>query len=181
MAGLPDVWGATAEEVAATYPCDELSSGPGRLLRAVGTPAPAADVYRWLCQLRVAPYSYDWIDNGGRTSPRRLVPGLDELAVGQRIASIFEVAQFTPDREITMTIRRGRLQQLFGPVVMTYRVSPAPGGSRLVGVLRIGRRRSGPLAPASRYLLSWGDLVMMRKQLRTLTRLAEQHGGGAVA
>ena len=64
-------WGSTPEERARGYACDVCVAGPDHaLFRAVDVDAPAAVVFRWLCQLRVAPYSYDWIDNGGRESPR---------------------------------------------------------------------------------------------------------------
>jgi len=35
--------------------------------------------------MRIAPYSYDGIDNLGCESPRVLIPGLDELAIGQKV------------------------------------------------------------------------------------------------
>ena len=78
------VWGATAAERSAPFPCDRHVSGTSdALFRAVDVDAPAPRAFRWLCQLRVAPYSYDCIDNGGRPSPRTLTPGLEQLVVGQ--------------------------------------------------------------------------------------------------
>ena len=67
-----DAWNATEAEraeLATDVPCDRLVPGGRRLVRAVDVDAPAPLVFRWLCQLRVAPYSYDTLDNlkkGGR-------------------------------------------------------------------------------------------------------------------
>lgn len=73
-------WGTTAPERARPYPCDELvPSSDGALFRGVSVEAPAAVVFRWLCQLRAAPYSYDLLDNRGRRSPQELTPGLERL------------------------------------------------------------------------------------------------------
>ncbi|MBK5116642.1 MAG: hypothetical protein JJE23_06940, partial [Thermoleophilia bacterium] len=69
----PDVvrrWGSTSSERSQSYPCDTLLDDPDdALFRAVDIDARPATVFRWLCQLRVAPYSYDLLDNRGRRSP----------------------------------------------------------------------------------------------------------------
>ncbi len=68
---------------------------------------------------------------------------------------------------------------MFGAVAMTYAAEPGPLGSRIV--CRIAAR-TGRLAQARAYALAWGDLVMMRKQLRVLRALAEAgQSGGAGA
>lgn len=166
-------WGSTEEERADSYPCDHWLADPDdSLWRAIDVAAPPAVTFRWLCQLRAAPYSYDWIDNLGRTSPRALTPGLDELAAGQRVMTIFRLVEFEPGRHITLVLARG--SRLFGELAMTYEVRPAGGGSRLIAKLLV-RRPRGParlFAP----LLPAGDLVMMKKQLRTLKALAERDG-----
>ncbi|HYU15988.1 MAG TPA: hypothetical protein VEL05_07960 [Candidatus Acidoferrum sp.] len=165
-------WGSTTAERARPYPCDDWLTGPDDVcFRAIDVAAPPAAVFRWLCQLRTAPYSYDWIDNRGRTSPRELTPGLEELARGQRVMRIFRLVDFEQDRHLTILLDRPRAMRMFGAVAVTYEVVPAPGGARILVKLLI-RRPDGPfrlLAP----LLPAGDLVMMRKQLRTLKHLAE--------
>ena len=164
--GLPEIWGATPAELAERYPCDELVAGPTESwFRAVEVDAEPAAVYRWLCQLRVAPYSYDLLDNFGRRSPRTLTPGLTELAVGQRVMTIFTLAGFVKDLELTLRLTDRWARRAFGDLAVTYRVTHG----RLVAKLVVSAR---PLSFARRRLLAWGDLVMMRRQLRTLAELA---------
>src|SRR5947208_6848638 len=120
-------WGSTAEERTMPLPCDEIVPDARLVLhRAVHVDAPPETVFRWLCQLRAAPYSYDLIDNLGRRSPRHLTPGLAELEVGQRFAPMFELVAFKPNVHITIWAPGS----LFGDVAGTYRVRPdGKGGS----------------------------------------------------
>jgi hypothetical protein len=172
---LASSWGTTAAERALRFPCDGLlSSADEAYFRAVDVQAPAPVVFRWLCQLRVAPYSYDCIDNPGRQSPRRLTPGLDQLQVGQRMMTIFQLADFEPERQITLLLTARRSKALFGEVAISYVVLPQSDQScRLVVKLLVRYLRRGPRL-LMRWDLPWGDLVMMRKQLLTLKYLAER-------
>ena len=145
------------------------------LYRGVTVNAPAAVVFRWLCQLRAAPYSYDWLDNFGKRSPQQLTSGLDALSPGQRVMTIFELVEFEQDRSITVRIiERGSARKLFGSLAVTYMVLERPdGGTRLLAKLST-HRVGGVVAGAMRIVLPWGDLVMMRRQFLNLKRLAER-------
>jgi hypothetical protein len=169
-------WGSTAAERAQPFPCDGLVPAPSQVLfRAVDVAAPASVLFRWLCQLKVAPYSYDWLDNGGRRSPRRLIPGLEVLAVGQRVIGLFELAAFERDRHLTVLLR-APASRMIGPLAASYTVVPrGPGSARLVVKVVLGYPR-GPIGWALARLVPWADLVMMRKQLLTLKALAETKG-----
>jgi hypothetical protein len=154
-------WGATDAEVAAPQPCDVLAGERAtRADRAISIAAPVGVVYRWLCQLRAAPYSYDLLDNFGRRSPRTLTPGLERLATGQRVITLFTVTSFVRDEHLTITSGRH--------TVVTYAVRPERGGTRLA--VRVAFTLPRLLI---RPLLI-GDLIMMRKQLLTLKALAER-------
>ena len=96
------------------FPCDRtLSHADSAYFRAVTIHAPAHTIFQWLCQLRVAPYSYDWIDNGGRHSPRSLDPALEHLAVGQRVLTLFRLVEFEPDRHLTMVMASAQAIAIF--------------------------------------------------------------------
>jgi hypothetical protein len=89
--------GSTAEERVASYPCEEFVPGATlAVYRAIDIAAPAPVVYRWLCQLRVAPLLVRPARQPRPAQPPELTPGVDELEVGQRIMTIFHVASFEP-------------------------------------------------------------------------------------
>ncbi|OMC38259.1 hypothetical protein A5740_27545 [Mycobacterium sp. GA-1841] len=153
-------WGATADERSATLPCDALAPDAAMWAdRAISIAASPATVFGWLCQLRVAPYSYDLIDNLGRRSPQTRDPDLTALRVGQRFMQIFTLDSFIEGGHITLRS---------GTVAVTYATRAEAGGTRLHVRVRFGANR----------ILGWalalGDVVMMRKQLLTLRGLAEQ-------
>jgi hypothetical protein len=168
-------WGATDAERQRDWPCDAyVPDADSCYWRAVDVAAPPHVVYRWLCQLRVAPYSYDWIDNFGRRSPPVLTAGVDALARGDRVMTIFALAEFVAPSHLTLLLTDRRARRLFGDIAVTYDVmASGRHATRLAAKLRV-RYPSRGLWRCMRLLLPWGDLIMMRKQLLTIKRLAER-------
>jgi hypothetical protein len=141
--------------------------------RAVTVGADRPTVFRWLCQLKVAPYSYDLLDNAGRRSPRGLTPGVERLETGQRVMTIFRLADFSADRHMTLIMDDAQGARFFGDFAVTYTVyDEGPGTTRLLAKLVVGGEE-GMLGRLRRPLLAWGDLLMMRRQLLNLRRRAE--------
>ena len=167
-------WGSTAEERQAPFPCDRhVPEGGEALFRAVDVEAPPQILFRWLCQLKTAPYSYDWIDNFGRQSPRRLIPGIERLEVGQHAMTYFEIVDFSENQHLTLRLTNPGTAIWFGQLAVSYVIKPrGEEGSRLLVKLLVRYPRA-PLGWAMRAILPWGDLIMMRKQLLTLKGLAE--------
>ena len=172
---LAYTWGTEEAERRLPFPCDRyVERAEAAYFRGITVRARPATLFRWLCQLRVAPYSYDWIDNRGRRSPRTLTPGLDELAVGQSVMSIFTLVDFAKDRHLTLRIKHGTgAFSLFGDLALTYLIVPeTPERCRLL-VKIVARYPRGFRGALMRWGLPWGDLVMMRRQLLSFKALAE--------
>ena len=156
---LPQVWGARPDELAGEYPCDEYFDGrTTALFRAVTARADVSTVFRWLCQLKVAPYSYDLVDNRGRRSPPQLTPGVEHLEVGQLFMRIFTLVDFTYDQDLTLLLTDRTGRRAFGEVAITYAVRPSdphapPGGTDPAGgqarpAIRTTPRRTPTPVPA---------------------------------
>jgi hypothetical protein len=168
-------WNATPAERRGPHPADaHVPAGGEHFVRAVDVDAEPTVVYRWLCQIKVAPYSYDLIDNLGRRSPQVLTPGADQLEVGQRF-QIGPLVDFSPGRMITFVAGR-RGARVFGPVAMSYEVVPGRATrSRIVLCVALGPARRGRRWWHA--FLGAGDLVMARRQLLNLRDLAEATPG----
>lgn len=175
MASVSQTWGTEARERELTFPCDRFIPQPeAAVYRGVTIDAPAPIVFRWLCQMRAAPYSYDWIDNGGRQSPKELTPGLENLAVGQDVMRIFTLVDFEPDRQLTLRLKpRSSASRTFGDIAVSYVITPRAINSFRLLVKLIGNYPPGAKGSFMRALLPWGDLIMMRRQLLNFKLLAE--------
>lgn len=160
---LGDRWGVTDAEMRRAYPCDAFVPQPVlQAWRGVTVHAPTSAVWPWLVQIRLAPYSYDWLDNLGHRSPQQLKhlpdpqPGEPFTATGGRPQG--RVLGVEHEQHLTGTILG---------VVMSYVLEPDGEHTRLLMKLCAARGRW--VAP----LLSVGDLVMARRQLLNLKCLAE--------
>ncbi len=163
---IGDRWGVSDSEVSRDYPCDEFVTSPTlRAWRGVRVKAPAAAVWPWVAQVRLAPYSYDWIDNLGRRSPRELV-GLPDPHVGERFTTaggreVGRIVSVDPGKQLTGTIMGA---------FMSYVLVPEDHDvTRLL--LKVVMRSNRWAAIG----LSIGDLIMARRQLLNLKQLAEHH------
>jgi hypothetical protein len=169
-------WGANASERHAPSPADLAApDADEHWVRAIDVAAPPALSWRWICQLRSAPYSYDWIDNFGRRSPQQLTPGLDQPVVGQAVLRVFRIVSFTPGEHLTVMLdsTSGRRP----PYAMAYVVTPkGPSASRVVVHIRASAPRGLPKRARCILLamLAPVDLMMTRRQLRNLRGLAER-------
>jgi len=170
-------WNVTLVGRAESFECDSAMDGHTdveRWLRAIDVDAPVDVTYRWLCQFTIAPYSYDWIDNIGRRSPKTLTAGAGDVAIGQRFL-VFRITAFAADDHITGRITPG-FARLYGDLAVTYQVRPRGADTTRVVVALAAAADSTP-SRLRRRMLSLGDQIMMRRQLLNLRKLAEGTAG----
>jgi hypothetical protein len=163
---IGDRWGVSDDETARAYPCDDFVDSPTlQAWRGVRVQAPSYAVWPWVAQVRLAPYSYDWIDNRGRRSPRELA-GLREPRAGDQFTTV-------GGREVGQILSVDQGKHLTGTIMgafMSYVLIPEDQqATRLL--LKVIMHTSRWKAP----VLSVGDLIMARRQLLNLKQLAEHH------
>ncbi len=173
-------WGMTSQERKLVFPCDNYIKeyDPAfTLYRGITIKAPMSTVFKWVSQLRIAPYSYDWIDNHGRPSPNRLLSDLPPLANGQIVWNIFELIDFEIDRSITLRATpAGLMKYQLQDLVVSYLIYPQDNQTCRLLVKGLMKYRNNLAGRLAKYLMPGLDLIMMRKQFLRLKMLAEQQG-----
>jgi hypothetical protein len=176
MSSFSRTWGTEPSERILDFPCDRfLERFDDAYYRGITIHARREIVFRWLCQMRVAPYSYDWIDNLGRRSPRRWTPGLEELEIGQTVMTIFELVDYVHNAHLTIRTKKEMPRSgIFGEVVVSYVIIRRRKGVCRLLVKLLVQYPAGLSGLVMRLILPWGDLIMMRRQLINFKKLSEQ-------
>jgi hypothetical protein len=162
---IGDRWGVTDDEVARHYPCDDIVASPVlQAWRGVTVRTTPDGLWPWVAQIRLAPYSYDWIDNLGCRSPQEL-RALPEPTAGQHFTTaatrrLGRILSVSPGEQLT-----GRI----AGAIISYILVEKGDATRLL--MKIVTARGRWLTP----LLSVGDLIMARRQLLNLKQLAESN------
>ncbi len=164
------ITGATQAEVIEASPADDiLPNAADRWVRCITINAPSTVVYRWLCQLTVAPYSFDFIDFRGRHSPNCLIDGAEKLQIGQHFL-IFSIREYEAGRFIA-GISRPEFKRAYGTLSVSYVVHDVGTNATR---LRANACVLGDTSAPRRVLLALGDSIMAGQQLRRIRKLAER-------
>lgn len=167
-------WGISPLELGLEFPCDTFGeSFSDTYFRGITIHAEPEIIFQWICQMRVAPYSYDWIDNFGRKSPQKIIYGLDQLEPGQKIMSIFNLIDFEQNKHLTFRLNK-RALKIFGDTMISYRIFCQKNNACRLLVKILVNYPKGILGVLLQYILPFGDLIMMRRQLINFKTLSEQ-------
>jgi hypothetical protein len=187
-------WGATADEVTAAYPGDELiPDAEGGATMAVTLPAPPEQVWPWLIQRgggRAGWYSWDWLDNHGDPSLERIVPEWQSLEVGQRLSgptNWWTVVVLRPQAALVLRSsyglptgrsfdpQPGRLPRAYVDGIWGFHLRATSEGRTRLVVRTRSRTRPRALGPPLSLLVGEPmHFIMQTRQLRNLHRRVAQ-------
>jgi len=193
LIGWMSRWGASEEEIAASYPGDELIEPPAdQTTMAVTVAAPAEVIWSWLVQIgqdRGGMYSYDRLEQAvglDIQSAETINPAWQHLEPDDRVRLVpsgwgplpdgyaFRVSMVDPPR--ALVLRQGPPQDPWDGV-WTFAIRPVgPGLCRLISRTRTHRNR-GAAQAALRATTTLGAPItwfMTRKMLLTLKERAER-------
>ena len=152
------------------------------LLRNIEINAGISDIFLWLKQLRIAPYSYDCIDNKCRKSPDYIIENLPPLKVNAHFLLAFHIYCFAENSFIT-----GRycepinqpVNQYMKDMYIEYRVDSTGPKSELWCKLK-GYYYSDIFSKGFFFVFSLANRIMMTKQMQNIKKLSELTAAGKV-
>jgi hypothetical protein len=145
------------------------------LLRSIEIRAAASDIFVWLKQLRIAPYSYDFIDNRCRKSPDYIIENLPPLKVNTHYLLAFHIFEFEENSFIAC-----RFCEPINPPVsfymkdlfIEYRIVEQGTKAKLWCKIK-GYFNTDISSKGFYFIFSVVDKIMMARQLKNIKKLSE--------
>jgi len=169
-------WGATEAEISRPMPGDEIVPRPVfNATRAVTVDATPEEIWPWMVQIghtRAGWYSYDLIDNLAKPSAESIIPGLQNLQVG-------DVIPMSPDAEIGLLVSEIELGRWMlwedeeGRTSWLWALDPIDEShTRLITRIRMDYAWRSPMILFD-LAIDLGDFVMMRGCMQGIKTRAE--------
>jgi hypothetical protein len=177
-------WGATASEVEAPMPGDDLvPRARVSCTRAITIGAPPDDVWPWLVQvgcLRAGFYANDLLDNLAHPSATEILPEYQQVHVGQWVPMSPNPSELTAHKVVGFEAPKWLLWRQ-PTSTWAWTLAPLPDGrTRLVTRLRIFYNWQHPAPTLVAVVLTeFGDFAMMRRMLLGIKARAEQRQNAA--
>jgi hypothetical protein len=165
-----------------SIPCffvDSLPNIPNtdcrELLWCIEIHANPLDIFVWLKQLRIAPYSYDFIDNRCRKSPDYIIKNLPPLKVNTHYLLAFHISEFEENSFIVC-----RFCEPINPPInlymkglfIEYRIVVQGTKTKLWCKIK-GYFNTDISSKGFFFIFSVVNKIMMTKQLKNIKKLSE--------
>jgi hypothetical protein len=152
------------------------------LLRSVEIHAHTPDIFVWLKQLRIAPYSYDFIDNRCRKSPGHVIKNLPPLKVNMHFLLAFHIFEFEENSFIVCRFCEPINQPVnlyLKGLFFEYRVVEQGTKAKLWCKIK-GYFNTDISSKGFFFVFSAVNKIMMARQLKNIKNLSEQLTSGKV-
>ncbi len=172
-------WGSTAEEQGGSMPgdafFDEGSSKRLAMTRAVTIQAEPEIVWPWLDQMGRGAgwYSFDWLDNGGKTSARHIVSWIPESELGDA-SPIGYLRHLLPGQSMAWWLKGLRFAGATTRLVVDISLTRQGDRSRLV--IRNSADAAGVMAGMALLIFRFIDSIMAIRQLVGIRNRVECFG-----
>ncbi len=152
------------------------------MLRSIEIKATASDIFVWLKQLRIAPYSYDLFDNRNKKSPDYIIENLPPLKITTHFLLAFHILEFEENSFIA-----GRFcEPINSPVnlymrdmYIEYRIVEKATNAILWCKIK-GYFNTDISSRGFFFIFSVVNKIMMKRQLSNIKRLSELSAAGKV-
>ncbi|HLF33946.1 MAG TPA: hypothetical protein VI583_06900 [Cyclobacteriaceae bacterium] len=152
------------------------------LLRHIRIQAKGSDIFAWLKQLRIAPYSYDFIDNRNIRSPGYIISNLPPLSVNTHYLLAFHIFRFEENSFIVCRFCEPIITPVnlyLKDIFIEYRI--VTRGTRIELWCKIKGYINRDIPSKGFFMIfSVANKIMITRQLKNIRKLSELLAKGKV-